>query len=222
MLQRLYASDLYGLLTGMRRSSFTFTLWAAELVSAHGTSYFRKPLIFMQVHAVSVFHNMGYIHLDLKPSNILISPRGHLVLGDFGLACRISPENPVASGGRGTTGYEAPEVIADNLFGTKGFDQRADVWSVGIILVQMFNHLLPSLHQTKRADPVVMDLRTLKDDPATFDDMIYIRNHEPRLYALLYKARVFPTCRICCEPLTPPLDAPPRSSRTSDYPRCQV
>lgn len=38
------------------------------------------------VMAVEAVHNMGYIHRDLKPDNILITKEGHVKLSDFGLA----------------------------------------------------------------------------------------------------------------------------------------
>jgi len=86
-------------------------------------------------------HNLNIVHLDIKPANIFIkkSPTGDLILkiGDFGLArkCPVPPN----TGLEGDKVYLAPEVLGDD-----GYTTSADIFSLGLILVEMAsNNYLP-------------------------------------------------------------------------------
>jgi len=82
-------------------------------------------------------HHASLIHLDIKPANILLDDLGYLKLGDFGL----SSAWPVQSKGYSEEGdrrYMAPELLQDQ------FDKPADVFSLGLILLEMAaNIILP-------------------------------------------------------------------------------
>jgi serine/threonine protein kinase len=79
----------------------------------------------------------GLLHLDIKPSNILLSELGAIKLMDFGLATPL--QEPVSNGkvlsGIGSPQYSAPEV----QFGTDTPDIRADIFSFGCILYEMIS-----------------------------------------------------------------------------------
>ena len=79
----------------------------------------------------------GLLHLDLKPSNILLSDSGTLKIMDFGLA---TPIQDARSGqfppkGVGSLQYTAPEL----LFGTNSPDERSDLFSLGCILYEIIS-----------------------------------------------------------------------------------
>ncbi|KAI1868959.1 hypothetical protein JX265_006938 [Neoarthrinium moseri] len=74
-------------------------------------------------------HNAGFVHLDLKPSNILIDFEGTLKIGDFGMAAAL----PVEKGPdfEGDREYLAYEVLRGEI------DKPADVFSLGLIMLEI-------------------------------------------------------------------------------------
>jgi eukaryotic-like serine/threonine-protein kinase len=72
-------------------------------------------------------HDSGFIHLDFKPENIMITPNAKLRLIDFDLA-QPKPEQPKKMAGNpGTPAYMAPEHLQH-----QALDQRADIFSFGV------------------------------------------------------------------------------------------
>ena len=94
--------------------------------------------------ALQYAHDRGLLHLDLKPSNVLIAADGVPMLLDFHLA-----RPPLAAGDPppdwlgGTPGYMAPEqeaavdAVRHNRPVAAAVDGRADVYSLGVLLAQM-------------------------------------------------------------------------------------
>lgn len=75
-----------------------------------------------------MLNNKGKIHRDLKPDNIMMSERKDIKIADFGLAREMSN---MMTKEVGTPLYRAPEVLKG------GYNQKCDVWSVGLILYYM-------------------------------------------------------------------------------------
>ena len=82
------------------------------------------------MRAVSYCHSLGIVHRDLKPENILIDKEQNNILKliDFGTSVTYERGQKL-QGVHGTVYYIAPEVIAEQQY-----DERCDVWSVGVML----------------------------------------------------------------------------------------
>jgi eukaryotic-like serine/threonine-protein kinase len=76
--------------------------------------------------AVAYLHNQGYLHLDLKPSNVVIDA-GRAIVIDLSIAREPGPGTP----GLGTWAYLAPEQAQGDQLGP-----AADVWGIGIVLYE--------------------------------------------------------------------------------------
>ena len=91
--------------------------------------------------ALSFAHDMGIIHRDVKPANIMIDNHGEIKLMDFGIA-RVEGSAPITSVGvrMGSPKYMAPEqVIGEKV------DRRTDIYSFGCVCYEMLTGKTPFL-----------------------------------------------------------------------------
>ena len=88
-----------------------------------------------------VAHQAGVVHRDLKPANVLIDASGLLKIVDFGVAAaRASGDTQLTRTGYviGSPKYMAPEQILG-----KKVDEKADIYSLGVILYEMLTGFAP-------------------------------------------------------------------------------
>nr|XP_040032133.1 membrane-associated tyrosine- and threonine-specific cdc2-inhibitory kinase [Gasterosteus aculeatus aculeatus]XP_040032134.1 membrane-associated tyrosine- and threonine-specific cdc2-inhibitory kinase [Gasterosteus aculeatus aculeatus]XP_040032135.1 membrane-associated tyrosine- and threonine-specific cdc2-inhibitory kinase [Gasterosteus aculeatus aculeatus]XP_040032136.1 membrane-associated tyrosine- and threonine-specific cdc2-inhibitory kinase [Gasterosteus aculeatus aculeatus] len=87
--------------------------------------------------ALQHLHSRGFVHLDLKPANVLITDSGRLKLGDFGLLLELTQSTASAEGKakddvqEGDPRYMAPELLRGK------YGPAADVFSLGVSILEL-------------------------------------------------------------------------------------
>ncbi|KAK0210094.1 kinase-like domain-containing protein [Desarmillaria ectypa] len=81
------------------------------------------------VLAVETLHHYGCFHCNIKPENLMLTEKGHLVLVGFSLSEVGS--GILEAGGRGTPGYIPPEALDGRSY-YSGY--AADIYAMGVVL----------------------------------------------------------------------------------------
>src|SRR6056297_2026765 len=124
-------------------------------------------------------HQAGFVHRDVKPGNIMITPDGRVLLTDFGIAKGLHGDgtDDLTSDNimMGTAKYLSPEQVRG-----KRLDGRADLYSLGLVLYECIAGRVPFLGETD-ADTA---LARLQRDPT---DLSRLRATLPtRLVAVIH------------------------------------
>jgi len=119
VMPQLEGATLRDVLCAAQRPSLAVTLWLARQMA----------------QAILAVSQHGWIHGDVTPANMIVSPDGHLTVIDLGSVRHV--DEPAIRGSEptllGTPAYLAPEVLTSTLSATC----RSDVYSLGAVIFEM-------------------------------------------------------------------------------------
>lgn len=193
------------------------TTWRKELRQSSTVPAGRLADWINQLCAgIEVAHRAGIVHRDLKPENVLITPfegRDHLKIVDFGLAKlrflekgmldNLTPPGSIL----GTLGYISPEQFTSGIV-----DERSDIFSIGVMVVESLTGELPFQGATmaEMLRGVLTDTFHLKGEDERVQSLDAVlqgclaRDPKNRFQSVArVRAELVPAIRVC-----PPLNYP--------------
>ncbi len=125
---------------------------SAEALAAADGGLPEAPRLIAEICAgLAHLHEAGWVHGDLKPSNVLLMADGSVRLADFGLAAELDGTHAYLPPG-GTADYMPPERWAEGISaGGTVVRQTADIWALGVTACQLLTGRLPFSGVTARA-----------------------------------------------------------------------
>jgi mitogen-activated protein kinase kinase kinase len=147
------------------------------------------------LQGLSYLHSCDIIHRDIKGANILVDNKGSVKISDFGISKRVEASSLLSAPGgskkgnqrvslQGSVFWMAPEVVRQTAY-----TRKADIWSLGCLIVEMFtgSHPHPNCTQLQAifkiggsgdASPTMP--KNASEDARAFLSQTFLIDHEKR------------------------------------------
>jgi serine/threonine protein kinase len=111
-------------------------------------------------------HAQGIVHRDLKPENVMVDSQGNVKIMDFGIARSMDTSTRLTGTTVGTPAYMAPEQVAG-----KPVDYRTDIYSLGLVLYEIFTGV-PAFHADTSVAVALKQMNEAPPPPHTIDPAV--------------------------------------------------
>jgi len=120
-----------------------------------------ESVVIQLIDVVTHSHDIGIIHRDIKPGNVMVRPDGTIKLLDYGAAKELK-EKEMSATVTGSRPYMAPEQIMGKS------QRRSDVWALGVVMYVLYTGMFPFYHEVEK---ILMDiiLRIPPPPPSKFN-----------------------------------------------------